>query len=149
MKIALASDHGGFGLKEAIRKHLEQTNNEVFDFGTFDVQSVDYPDYAEKAALAVQNGSCERGILICSTGIGISISANKVKGIRCALCGDLLSARLTREHNDTNMLALGAFIVAEKLALAIVDEWIKTPYSNEDRHTKRIEKIAQIEQKML
>jgi ribose 5-phosphate isomerase B len=106
---------------------------------------VDYPDFALKACLLVKDGTCDRAVLICSTGIGISIAANKVRGIRCALCHDLLSARLTRDHNDTNVLALGAFIVGEKLAAAIVDEWLQTPYSNQERHTKRINKIHGIE----
>lgn len=146
LKIAMGSDHGGFKLKEAIKKHLIEKGFEVEDFGAYDETSVDYPDFAHKASLAVVEGRCEKGILVCSTGIGISIAANKVKGIRCALCHDLLSARLTREHNDTNMLAMGAFIVGEKLALAIADEWLKTGYSNEERHTKRIRKIHDLEQ---
>lgn len=145
LRIALGSDHGGFGLKEYIKKHLSENGYECTDFGTYDQSSVDYPDFALKASLAVRDGTCERGILICSTGIGISIAANKVRGIRCALCGDLLSARLTREHNDTNALAMGAYIVGEKLAAAIVDEWLKTAFSNEERHVKRIKKIHDIE----
>lgn len=147
LRIALGCDHGGFGLKESIKAHLSEKGHECTDFGTYDQSSVDYPDFALKASLAVKNGVCERGILICSTGIGISISANKVRGIRCALCGDLLSARLTREHNDTNVLALGAYIVGEKLAAAIVDEWLETAFSNEERHTRRIRKIHDIEDK--
>lgn len=145
MHIALGSDHGGFRLKESIKSYLLKKGFEVTDYGTNSENSVDYPDFAQKASLAVQKGECEKGILICSTGIGISIAANKVRGIRCALCSDLLSARLTREHNDTNMLAMGAFIVAEKLAIAIVNEWLSTPYSNEERHTKRINKIHELE----
>ncbi len=145
MKIALGSDHGGFRLKESIRAHLEKQGYEVEDFGTYNESSVDYPDFGHKAALAVSKGSCEKGIVICSTGIGISIAANKVKGIRAALCGDLMSARLTREHNDTNMLALGSFIVGEKLALEIVDTWIGTAFSGEARHQRRIDGISAIE----
>ncbi len=145
MKIALASDHGGFALKESIKAYLSSKGYDIEDFGAYNDQSVDYPDYAFKAATAVVNGECEKGILICSTGIGISISANKIKGIRCALCSDLLSARLTREHNDTNMLAMGAFIVGEKLAQAIAEEWLSTPFSNEERHSRRIRKIAELE----
>lgn len=145
MRIALGSDHGGFRLKEYIKAHLSGKGHECVDYGTYDESSVDYPDFALKAALAVSEKACDRGILICSTGIGISISANKVRGIRCALCGDLLSARLTREHNDTNVLALGAYIVGEKLAAAIVDEWLQTPFSNEERHIRRIRKIHEIE----
>lgn len=149
MKIALGSDHGGFALKESIKKHLTEQGYEVEDFGTHSLESVDYPKYALKAAIAVSKGQCDRGILVCSTGIGISIAANKVKGIRAALCGDLLSARLTREHNDTNVLALGAFITGEKLALAIVDTWLATPFSGEERHQRRIDAISQIENEYL
>lgn len=149
MKIALGSDHGGFALKESIKKYLTEQGYEVEDFGTHSLESVDYPKYALKAAIAVSKGQCDRGILVCSTGIGISIAANKVKGIRAALCGDLLSARLTREHNDTNVLALGAFITGEKLALAIVDTWLTTPFSGEERHQRRIDDISQIENEYL
>lgn len=149
LRVALGSDHGGFRLKEFIKTHLAGKGYECEDFGTYDESSTDYPDFALKAALAVRDGVCEKGILICSTGIGISIAANKVKGIRCALCGDLLSARLTREHNDTNMLAMGAFITGEKLAAAIADEWLETAYSNEERHTRRVRKIQDIENKYL
>jgi ribose 5-phosphate isomerase B len=122
---------------------------EVNDFGTYSTESVDYPTFALKAALAVSKGECEKGIVICSTGIGISIAANKVKGVRAALCSDLLSARLTREHNDTNVLALGAFIVGEKLAYTIVDTWLETEFSKEERHQRRIDGIAEIENKYL
>lgn len=149
MKIALGSDHGGYKLKEIVKAYLLSQGYEVEDFGTHSADSVDYPIYGLKAALAVSKGQCDKGIVICSTGIGISIAANKVKGIRAALCNDLLSARLTREHNDTNVLALGAFIVGEKLALAIVDTWLNTPFSNEERHKRRIEGIAQIENEYL
>lgn len=149
MLIALGSDHGGFGLKESIKAYLTQKGCEVKDFGTYDESSVDYPTFALKAALAVSKGECEKGILVCSTGIGISIAANKVKGIRAALCSDLLSARLTREHNDTNVLALGSFIVGEKLAFAIVDTWLGTSFSNEERHLRRIDGITKIENEYL
>jgi ribose 5-phosphate isomerase B len=149
LKIALGSDHGGFALKERIKVHLIENGYEVEDYGTYSTDSVDYPTFALKAALAVSKGQCEKGILICSTGIGISIAANKVKGIRAALCGDLLSARLTREHNDTNILALGAFIVGEKLACAIVDTWLETEFSMEERHQRRIDGITEIEDKYL
>lgn len=147
MKIALGSDHGGFALKEQIKVYLIEKGYEVEDFGTYSTDSVDYPAFALKAASAVSKGECEKGILICSTGIGISIAANKVKGVRAALCGDLLSARLTREHNDTNILALGAFIVGEKLAYAIVDTWLETEFSKGDRHQRRIDGITEIENK--
>ncbi len=149
MKIALGSDHGGFALKEKIKAYLIEKGYEIEDFGTYSTESVDYPAFALKAALAVSKGECEKGIVICSTGIGISIAANKVKGIRAALCGDLLSARLTREHNDTNVLALGAFIVAEKLTYAIVDTWLGTDFSKEERHQRRIDGITEIENKYL
>jgi ribose 5-phosphate isomerase B len=149
LKIALGSDHGGFALKEQIKSYLIEKGYEVKDFGTYSTESVDYPAFALKAALAVSKGECEKGIVVCSTGIGISIAANKVKGIRAALCGDLLSARLTREHNDTNVLALGAFIVGEKLAYAIVDTWLGTEFSKEERHQRRIDGITEIENKYL
>lgn len=149
MKIALGSDHGGFSLKELIKSYLIKKGYEVEDFGTYDTESVDYPTFALKAALAVSNGQCDKGIVICSTGIGISIAANKVKGIRAALCSDLLSAKLTREHNDTNVLALGAFIVGEQLAYAIVDTWLQVEFSNEERHQRRIDAITDIENKYI
>ncbi|HHY64482.1 MAG TPA: ribose 5-phosphate isomerase B [Clostridiaceae bacterium] len=149
MKVALGSDHGGFELKESIKAHLLEKGVEVVDYGTYDKSSVDYPAFALKAAIAVSRGECERGILVCSTGIGISIAANKVKGIRAALCHDLLSARLTREHNDTNVLTLGAFIVGKELAFAIVDTWLETPFSNEERHQRRIDAITEIEKEYL
>jgi ribose 5-phosphate isomerase B len=149
MKIALGSDHGGFKLKELVKAHLIEKGYEIEDFGTYNEDSVDYPKFALKAALAVSKGQCERGIVICSTGIGISIAANKVGGVRAALCGDLLSARLTREHNNTNVLALGAFIVGEKLALEIADTWLDTPFSNEARHQRRIDEITDIEKQYL
>lgn len=145
MKIALGSDHGGFELKEKIKAYLTEQGYEIEDFGTHSKDSVDYPHFAQKAAISVSKGQCDKGIVVCSTGIGISIAANKVHGIRAALCGDLLSARLTREHNDTNVLALGAFIVGEKLAFAIVDTWLNTPFSNEARHQRRIDEITEIE----
>lgn len=145
MKIALGSDHGGFALKESLKEYLSKQGYEIEDFGTYNTDSCDYPTFALKAAEAVSKGQCEKGILVCSTGIGISIAANKVHGIRAALCGDLLSAKLTREHNDTNVLALGSFIVGEKLAFAIADTWLGTPFSNEARHQRRIDAITEIE----
>jgi len=149
MKIALGSDHGGFTLKEQIKSYLIGKGYEVKDFGTYSPESVDYPTFGLKAALAVSKGECDKGIVICSTGIGISIAANKVKGIRAALCSDTFSARLTREHNDTNVLALGAFIVGEKLAYAIVDTWLGTEFSGEERHQRRIDEITKIENQYL
>ncbi len=147
MKIAIGSDHGGYALKELVKTYLVKKGHDVEDFGAYSTESVDYPDFAVKAATAVSNGQCDKGIVICSTGIGISIAANKVKGVRAALCSDILSARLTREHNDTNVLALGAFVVAEQMAYAIVDTWIETDFSNEERHQRRIDKITDIENK--
>ncbi len=149
MKVALGSDHGGFKLKEVVKKHLIEKGYEVEDFGTYNEDSVDYPTFGLKAAVAVSKGQCDKGIVICSTGIGISIAANKVRGVRAALVSDLLSAKLTREHNDTNVLALGAFIVGEKLALSIVDTWLSTPFSNEERHLRRINEITKIEEEYL
>ena len=143
--IALACDHGAYDLKEAIRAHLEQRGLEVKDFGCYDKSSCDYADFAAAAARAVASGECEKGILACTTGIGISIAANKVKGIRCALLGDLMSARLTREHNDTNMMALGAGVTGEMLALQIADTWLDTEFSHAERHQRRIDKVMALE----
>ena len=115
------------------------------DFGCYDKTSCDYPDFAGPAARAVASGECERGIVTCTTGIGVSIAANKVRGIRCALLSDLMSARMTREHNDTNMMALGAGVVGEMLALEIVDTWLDTPFSGAERHQRRIDKLMALE----
>ena len=146
MKIAIACDHGAFDLKQKVSAHLSAKGYEVVDFGTHSKDSCDYPDFAGPAARAVASGACEKGILLCTTGIGVSIAANKVKGIRCALLSDLLSAELTRLHNDTNMMAVGAGVVGENLALAIVDKWLTTPFSGEARHQRRIDKIMALEQ---
>lgn len=143
--IAIGCDHGGFDLKNSIIKHLEQQNIEVKDFGCYSLQSVDYPDFAQAVAKSVAIGECVKGIVICSTGIGVSIAANKVKGIRCALVHDLLSARLTREHNDSNVLAMGAFIVAPETAKQITDIWLNTEFSGGERHLRRVGKITKIE----
>ncbi len=141
MKIALACDHGALALKNTVLAHLQELGHEVKDFGTYTEASCDYPDYIYPAARAVAAGEFDRGIVMCTTGIGVSITANKVKGIRCALLGDLMSAKLTRLHNDTNMMALGAGVVAPMLALQIVDTWLETPFSEEDRHKRRIAKL--------
>ena len=146
MKIAMACDHGAFDLKQKVSAHLSAKGYEVVDFGTHSKDSCDYPDFAGPAARAVASGACEKGILLCTTGIGVSIAANKVKGIRCALLSDLLSAELTRLHNDTNMMAVGAGVVGENLALAIVDKWLTTPFSGEARHQRRIDKMMALEQ---
>ena len=145
MKIAIGCDHGAFDLKNAVVKHLQGKGHEVVDFGTYSLDSCDYPDYAKAAAEAVASGACEKGIVLCTTGIGISIAANKVKGIRCALLSETLSARMTREHNDTNMMALGAGIVGQNLALAIVDTWLGTEFSGDERHQRRIDKMMALE----
>ena len=136
--IALGCDHGGYPLMQEVKKHLTERGIEFKDFGCYSEESVDYPVYAKKAANAVASGECERGILICGTGIGISITANKVKGIRAALCHDCFSAQATREHNNANMLAMGARVIGSGLALKIVDIFLDTPFSNDERHVRRI-----------
>ena len=145
MKIAIGCDHGALALKNTVKTHLEKKGYEVCDYGTYTLDSCDYPDFAEKAAKAVASGECEKGIVLCTTGIGISIAANKVKGIRCALLADTWSAKMTRAHNDTNMMALGAAIVGKMLALEIVDTWLDTEFSAEAKHQRRIDKITAIE----
>ena len=149
MKIALACDHGGLALKNIIAEYLTENGYEAVDFGTTTEESCDYPDFALHAAEAVKNGECERGIFVCTTGIGISIAANKIPGIRCALCTDVVCARLTREHNDANVLALGGGVVGESLALDIVKTFLETPFSHLEKHQRRIDKIAAIERKYM
>lgn len=139
--IALGSDHGGYDLKCRIMEHLKERGAEVQDFGCFDQSSCDYPDFGRAAAKAVADGACEKGILVCTTGIGISIAANKVPGIRCALCTNPYLAKMTRLHNDANVLALGGGIVGENLALEIVDVFLDTEFSEEEKHKRRISKI--------
>ena len=139
--IAIGSDHGGFELKQAIMAHLDKRGLKYKDFGTYDKASCDYPEYGKAVAHAVASGEYERGIIICGTGIGISISANKVPGIRAALCTDCFMAEATRLHNDANILALGGRVVGEGLALKIVDTFLDTPFSNDERHIRRISKI--------
>lgn len=141
--IAIGSDHGGFDLKEKVIAHLKEQGIECKDFGCKNKSSCDYPVFGRAVAEAVANGECEKGIVICTTGIGISITANKVKGIRCALCADTVSAKLTRLHNDANVLALGAGIVGENLALGIVDAFLGTEFSGEERHLRRVNLIEQ------
>ena len=145
MKIAIGCDHGALDLKNAAVKHLEAKGYEVKDFGTYTLDSCDYPDFAAAAAKAVASGECEKGIVLCTTGIGVSITANKVKGIRCALLSDKMSARLTREHNDTNMMAIGAAVVGKMLALEIMDTWLETQFSGGERHQRRIDKMMAVE----
>ena len=141
--IALGCDHGGYGLMQEVIKHLEERGLEYKNYGCYSEESVDYPVYAKKVAHAVADGECERGILICGTGIGISITANKVPGIRAALCGDCFSAQATREHNDANILAMGARVTGPGLALKIVDTFLDTPFSNDERHLRRIKMIEE------
>ena len=145
MKIAIGCDHGALDLKNKVVAHLQKKGYEVCDFGTYTLDSCDYPDYAEKAAKAVASGECEKGIVLCTTGIGISIAANKVPGIRCALLHETWSAKMTREHNDTNMMAMGAAVVGEMLALEIVDTWLGTEFSGEARHQRRIDLMMALE----
>ena len=145
MKIAIGCDHGALALKEALIPHLEKKGFEVKDFGTYTYDSCDYPDFAGAAAQAVANGECDKGIVLCTTGIGVSITANKIPGIRCALLSDVMSARMTREHNDTNVMALGAGVVGQMLALEIVDTWISTEFSHNERHQRRIDKVMALE----
>lgn len=141
--IGIGSDHGGFALKETIKKHLEERGLEYKDYGTYSSASCDYPVYGRAVAKAVAAGECELGILICGTGIGISITANKVPGVRAALCSDCFSSAATREHNDANILALGARVLGEGLALKIVDTFLDTPFSHDERHIRRIAMIEE------
>ena len=143
--IALACDHGAYALKEEVKKHLDKKGLAYKDFGTHSLDSCDYPDFAAPAAKAVASGECDKGIVLCTTGIGVSITANKVKGIRCALLSDLMTARLTREHNDTNVMAIGAGVVGQMLALQIADTWLGTAFSGDARHQRRIDKVMALE----
>ena len=144
MKISIACDHGALALKNKVVAHLTAKGYEMVDFGTHTLDSCDYPDFAAPAAKAVANGECEKGIVLCTTGIGVSITANKIDGIRCALLSDVMSARMTREHNDTNMMAMGAGVVGEMLALQIVDTWLNTEFEG-GRHQRRIDKMMTYE----
>ena len=139
--IALGCDHGGYELKQEIIKYLEENHIEYQDFGCDSTDATDYPIYAKRVAIAIQNGDCEKGILVCGTGIGISITANKFKGIRAALCSDCFSAEATRLHNNANILAMGGRVVGPGLAVKIVDTFLNTPFSNDERHKRRIAKI--------
>ena len=145
MKISIGCDHGALALKDVLVAHLTKKGYEVKDFGTYTAASCDYPEFAAAAARAVASGECDKGIVLCTTGIGVSITANKVKGVRCALLTDTMTARLTREHNDTNMMALGAGVVGQLLALQIVDTWLETPFSGDERHQRRIDKLMACE----
>ena len=139
--IGIGSDHGGYDLKQAVIAYLKEQGIAYKDFGCMDKKSCDYPIYGKAVAEAVADGSCEKGIVICTTGIGISIMANKVPGIRCALCADTVSARLTREHNDANVLAMGGGIIGNNLALSIVDTFLHTEFSGEEKHQRRVNMI--------
>jgi ribose 5-phosphate isomerase B len=145
MKIAIGADHAGYRLKDVIVPFIESLGHEVEDVGCSCDQSVDYPDYALPVCDMVASGKADRGILICGTGIGMSIAANKVAGIRCALVHDMFSAKATREHNDTNVLALGERVIGPGVAQEIVQIWLETPFSNGERHRGRIEKVMRIE----
>ena len=145
MKISIGCDHGALALKNKVAEHLRSRGFEVLDFGTHTLDSCDYPDFAAAAARAVASGECDKGVVLCTTGIGVSIAANKIDGVRCALLSDSMTARLTREHNDTNMMALGAGVVGEMLALQIVDIWLDTPFSEGPRHQRRIDKLMALE----
>ena len=144
MKIAIACDHGGLRLKNVLKADLEEHGYDVEDFGTYSDDSCDYPDYAGPAAKAVASGKCDKGVVVCGTGIGVSITANKVDGIRCALCHDVFSAKATRAHNDTNMLAMGQRVIGEGLALEILHAWLETEYEG-GRHDQRIKKMMAYE----
>ena len=142
--IAIGSDHGGYLLKEEIKKHLKEKGYEFKDFGTDSTASCDYPVYAEKVCRAVQSGECEKGILICGTGIGMSMCANKCKGIRAAVCGDHFSAEFTRKHNNAKVLCLGARVIGAGVAMQLVDIFLTTEYEG-GRHEKRVEMMMQLE----
>ena len=141
--IAIGSDHGGFDLKEVVTAQLKEQGIPYKDFGCYDKKSCDYPVYGKAVAEAVAKGECEKGIVICTTGIGISITANKVKGVRCALCADTLTAQMTRLHNDANVLALGGGIVGPNLGISIVDTFLNTAFSEEEKHCRRVGLIEQ------
>ncbi|WP_168121387.1 ribose 5-phosphate isomerase B [Paenibacillus sp. HB172176] len=147
MKIAIGADHGGYRLKEILVPFIESLGHEVEDVGCSCEQSVDYPDYSLPVCEMVTGGKAERGVLICGTGIGMSIAANKFPGIRCALVHDLFSAKATREHNDTNVLSMGERVIGPGVAQEIIRTWLETPFSNGERHIGRLNKVAQIEQK--
>ena len=143
--IAIGSDHGGYSLKQVIMKHLDERGLEYRDYGTYSEESCDYPDYGEAVARAVASGECERGIVICGTGIGISISANKVHGIRAALCTNEFCAEMTRRHNNANILCMGGKVIDKETAVKLVDIFLHTEFEG-GRHQRRIDQIAQIEE---
>lgn len=147
MKIAMACDHGAFEYKEELKEMLINMGHEVEDFGCHDTKSVDYPDMIYPAVKSVADGKNDKGVILCGTGIGASITANKVKGIRCALVSDCFSAKATREHNDTNVLAMGQRVIGIELAKEITRIWVNTPFSEDERHARRIQKVMDIESK--
>ena len=149
MKITIGSDHGATELKEVVKKVLAEFNVEINDVGTFGTAAVDYPDIAEKVCAEVVSGNSERGIVLCGTGIGISIAANKIKGIRCALCNDVFSAKMSREHNNANVLAMGGRVLGIGPASEIVRAWLSTDFSGDERHNRRLSKISALENKNL
>lgn len=144
--IAMGSDHGGFELKEHIKKHLEERSLEYKDFGCYDENSVDYPDIAEKVCNAINSGDADKGILVCGTGIGISIAANKIDGIRAAHCHDVYSAEMTKRHNNANVICMGGRVIGRELAFKIIDAWLDAEFEG-GRHQKRIDKIHALENK--
>ena len=144
MAVAIGSDHGGFLLKENLKEFLEEQNIDFTDFGSFSTEATDYPDIALKIAKSVASGDCEKGIIICGTGIGVCIAANKVRGIRAALCHDVFSAQMTRKHNNSNILTMGERVIGAGLAIEIVKTWLETEFEG-GRHDRRIEKIGNIE----
>lgn len=144
MKISIACDHGAFELKERLKAHLLEQGHEVMDCGTNSADSCDYPDFGAAAARLVADGTCERGVVLCTTGIGMSIAANKVKGVRCALCHEPLSAEMTRRHNDANVLAMGAGVTGGNLAQRILDVFLSTDFEG-GRHQRRVDKVMELE----
>lgn len=147
MKIGIGCDHGAFEYKEIVKEMLTKQGHIVEDFGTHNKESCDYPDYAYACAKSVSEGKNERGIVICGTGIGVSITANKVNGIRCALCSEPVSAKLTREHNNSNVLAMGQRVIGVEVMKEIVKVWVNTPFTQDERHQRRIDKIMAVETK--
>ncbi len=145
MRIAVGSDHGGFDLKQEIIRYLKESGHTYRDFGAYSTDPVDYPDFAKAVGQAVAEGHFKRGILICGTGIGASISANKIKGLRAALCHDNYTARMSREHNDANVLCLGGRVTGAGVALDIIETWLKTDFSGADRHRRRVDKVMALE----
>lgn len=142
--IGIGSDHGGFELKNEILKHLQSKGFDMKDYGCYQPESIDYPDVAKPVCEAVLSGECEKGILICGTGIGISIAANKYKGIRAALCSDNFTAGVTREHNDTNIICFGGRVIGPEVAKQMAVTFLTTPFSNDERHMRRINKIEEV-----